>query len=130
MTKRIATLFLVSFLGLGQITSANADMVAPRSNQSEQSRIQAEANLTILVFAKSRPPAIFERVRETMADAIEVNNDLTLQEAYVIAVCLHYNVTAENYRNLGISEREYQWLVTAQPGIHREFGPSSVSEKI
>jgi len=80
----------------------------------ETGAVQAEANLIVLAFAKTKPAAVFDRVRETMADAIEAKVASSLAQAYAIAVYLHYNVTADNYRQLGISEVEYRWLESSK----------------
>jgi len=76
---------------------------------------EATAQLALIVdnFAKSKPPTVFERVRSAMADAIEANSKLTLEEAYVIAVNSRYEVSARNYKDLGLTESDYKKLSVA-----------------
>lgn len=90
-----------------------------RKKQSTEAQVEVEVS----EFAKRKPKAVFETVRNTMADVIdlniELNNALTLDQAYVTAVNIHYTVTAENYRSLGLSEVEYKLL-----SLGRSYPPS------
>jgi hypothetical protein len=113
-TTSLPMLALASFLAIGHVAPAIADSTHDQTEERQQSLDRAQANLTILAFAKSKPATVFERVRYTMADAIEVNNSLSLQQAYAIAVYLHYDVTASNYRKFGISTDEYSWLMSSK----------------
>jgi len=99
------------------------------SEEAENSAVQAQANLTVLAFAKSKPPEVFERVRSTMADALETRAARSLEEAYVVAVYLHFNVSPENYRQLGLSDAEYRWLLSSKDGLP-DSHKSSSSERI
>ena len=64
-----------------------------------------------------------------MADAIEVDNSLSLQQAYVIAVYLHFDVTASNCRKFGISAEELSWLMSSKNKFVENYA-SSVSGQI
>jgi len=106
-------------IGIAQIEAAQAkskDTAKFGTGITESSKYQkdrsAEEQVTLVVneFAKSKPYAVFERVRNTMADVIELNAAMTLDQAYVIAVNIHYTVTVENYKSLGLSEGEYKLL--------------------
>lgn len=120
--RYLPMLALASFLAVGHIAPTIAGSTHDQT-EGQQSLDQAQANLTILAFAKTKPAAVFEQVRYTMADAIEVNNSLSLQQAYVIAVFLHYDVTDENYRKFGISAAEYSWLNSSKSQLLKEYSP-------
>ena len=130
MKTRYLPLFaLVSFLAVGHVAPASASSIHDQTEDRQQSLDQAQANLMILAFAKTKPTAVFEQVRYTMADAIEVNNSLSLQQAYVIAVFLHYDVTTDNYRKFGISADEYSWLMSSK-NTQLEDSASAASGRI
>lgn len=122
-------LALASFLAVGHAASATAGSTHDLTEETQQSLVQAQANLTILAFAKTKPAAVFEQVRYTMADAIEVDNSLSLQQAYVIAVYLHFDVTASNCRKFGISAEELSWLMSSKNKFVENYA-SSVSGQI
>lgn len=73
-------------------------------------RIEADANKSISDFAETKPEFVFERVRYSMADFIEADLNVDLNLAYVLAVDFHFNVTAENYRDLGLSYQDFKYL--------------------
>lgn len=93
--------------------NSESDSSASSKYRKKQST-EAQVELEISEFAKRKPKAVFETVRNTMADVIdlniELNNALTLDQAYVTAVNIHYTVTAETYKSLGLSEGEYKLL--------------------
>lgn len=89
--------------------NSESDGSASSKYQTDQST-EVQVILAVNEFAKRKPKAVFERVRNTMADVIEMNASLTLNQAYVLAVNMHYTVTAETYKSLGLSEGEYKLL--------------------
>lgn len=96
-----------------------------REAGSQSSRYEAEANLAVLAFAKTKPRAVFEAVRNTMADAIEAKIANSLEQANVIAVYLNFDVSADNYRKLGLSDDEYRWLMSIKDDITTSSKPTS-----
>lgn len=61
-----------------------------------------------------KPSDVFERVRDSMADILEAyatsDTYLSIDRAYVMAVAVHYDVTVDNYKRLGLSDEEYKWV--------------------
>lgn len=83
-------------------------------DEHRRDELTSKANRTVDDFKRFKPPEVFEQVRDTIADIMEAygtsNTYLTLDEAYVMAVALHYDVTASNYRSLGLSNEDFKWL--------------------
>lgn len=114
--KFFSILALASFIALGHLSPATAGANDYLEKERLQSLEKAQANLAILAFKKTKPAVVFEQVRYTMADAIEVNSSLSLQQAYAVAVYFHYDITASNYQKFGISTDDYTWLMRSRNG--------------
>jgi hypothetical protein len=134
--KTLLMLALGAMLTTAIVNQANAkdepaiapENAKPKAEFSVEKNIEAEANLSVLVFAKTKPQGVFQYVRSTMADLMEVYSGkglyIEIEESYALAVYLHYDVTANNYEWLGLRYEDYELLKNfPRPPKHSYFPP-------
>lgn len=132
--KTLLLLALSAALATGIVNQAKAEdesaIDAEREKQIAEIKIDFGLNdaISTLVFIKSKPQAVFEYVRQTIIDVMDVYTEkgfyIGLDQAYAIAVYLHYDVTADNYKWFGLRSEDFDKVKDyPRPPRHSYFPP-------